>query len=398
MTWKPDRQAETQAIAEIIRPLTVFYAYDGPAIFTARIGFFETLFYKFNQEDDHDFFLAVPLRKEILGSLNEGALSFRGALQTDEAWVIEAEGDLSVVKWWSLADGEFPNALLPKNRIGIRAGLKNVVDSLDAARALLAFTFQGAALGRQGMPLGAFRLLVDNAHEAARRILIPAILANTRSATLDFEIAEPKFSSLVIALKEPLINVAKLEKRLKKMERSVDGTSSSEGIAAEIGINGTNFVHEMDEIASSAIRGEISDAVALERFIVLDQVSEIVPSEQNKLSELAIASNVGGNRSTVVIGSETGEKILRARKIAEARPVTDQGVVIQINAKQNTILLQSIRGREVTCRISDADFKTLRQSGNFDIGSIVRVTGPFSRRARRDLMEVQSLPSVLPRA
>ena len=396
MIWIPTSAPDNSLAGQsIVQPDQVFYTYNGPAIFTARFGFFEALFYKFDELEETDLFLAVPLRRETLLSLIEGSLSVRGALRAEEAWVIEASADLSILKYWSLTDSEFPAELLPAHRTGVHPGFSHVVDSLDAVKALLSLTFEGAALSPQGMPLGEFRLLIDNAHDAARKILIPEVLTGTRSATLDFQIAEPKFSSLVLALKQPLIDVKKVERRLRSTKSTFSEGTVGEAITKTIASNGESFVHQIDEIATTAKHGEISETVARERFIVLDQVSEIVPSQKNRLSELAIATNVEGRRASVVIGAETGEKILRAREIIEATPVTDQGVVIQINSKRNTFLLQSVRGREVTCQLDEATFKTLRREGQFDIGRAVHVTGPFHRRKRRDLMSVTSLPAIL---
>ncbi len=75
------------------------------------------------------------------------------------------------------------------------------------------------------------------------------MLIGTRSATLDFQMAEPKFSSLVLALKEPLINFTNLERRLKKLERATKEPLQASAIAAEIGANSAHFVQQMDEIA-----------------------------------------------------------------------------------------------------------------------------------------------------
>lgn len=116
-----------------------------------------------------------------------------------------------------------------------------------------------------------------------------------------------------------------------------------------------------------------------------------MPSETNRVSELAIASNVDGTRSTVVISTDVGEKILRARKLAEAEEITDRGVVIQVNSKRNAIVLQSVRGKEVKCTLDDEMFRNFRAEGLLDNGARIRVTRPFSRRARRDLMRVKSL-------
>jgi hypothetical protein len=318
MSWILDEPPDHLAGLTSIQPSEILLYYDGPAVFTAQIGPFETLFYKFDELDDSDLFLAVPLGKNTLALLMDGVLSIRGALQGDSAWVIEAESDLSILRTWSMSGSDIPATILPARRTGIRPGLRGVADTVAALSALFALSFEGDTLTRKGMPLSAFRTLVDNAYEAARRILVPQILAGTRSGTLDFEIAEPKFSSFVLALKQPLIDVAKVQKRVKQLRKHAGQAPDSDNIGDEIGANGAGFVRDIEEITDSAAKGEISAHLVEQSFTVLDRISSIVPSEQNKLTELEIASNVGGDRTSVVISIDEGEKILRVMSPTKA--------------------------------------------------------------------------------
>jgi hypothetical protein len=198
--------------------------------------------------------------------------------------------------------------------------------------------------------------------------------------------AGPRASDLVRAnctplraqsIKQPLIDVAKVQKRVKQLRKHAGQAPDSDNIGDEIGANGAGFVRDIEEITDSAAKGEISAHLVEQSFTVLDRISSIVPSEQNKLTELEIASNVGGDRTSVVISIDEGEKILRAMKLAEHQDVTDQGVVIQVNGKRNSMIIQSVRGKEVTCHLSEEIFKTLRAEGHLDIGARVRVTGSF---------------------
>lgn len=45
----------------VISPTRVLYAYDGPAIFTAKVGIEEYLFYKADELEESDIFLAAEI-------------------------------------------------------------------------------------------------------------------------------------------------------------------------------------------------------------------------------------------------------------------------------------------------------------------------------------------------
>ncbi|UPJ53689.1 hypothetical protein IVB30_21685 [Bradyrhizobium sp. 200] len=387
MTWSIDQPAELPPSNNQIVPERVFYEFDGPLIFSAKSAFVDTIFFKFGENDENSLYLAAPITDMIIASMLKGDLSVRGALMSDQVWVLELASDLTVERYWTVQGEEFPGNLLPARRTGVGAITSGVPDSFDEATALFALNFQGDKFKRAGMPFGVFRTVIQNAHDAARKILIPALLAGTRSATLDFELTEPKFSSLIVALKQPILDVGRITRRLKT-DVQVDVISDA------ISENSVHFVHDMDEIASSAIKGEITSAVAQEKFSILDQVSDIVPTDENNISELAITSNVKGSRSSVVIGEDTGEKILRARKLAMSSPVTEHGVIIQVNGKQSTFLIQSTRGKEVTCATDAGTFKALRSDGRFNLGHTIRVTGLLSLRQRRDYMLLSQMPTL----
>lgn len=388
MTWSVDLPSIAAWSSDPISPERVFYEFDGPVIFAAKAAFVEMLFFKFGEREENNLYLAAPITEAIIASMLGGDLSVRGALMSEQLWILELLPDMRVERYWPCRGEEFPSQFMPGRRIGIGAVTRGVPDSLDEAFALFALNFQGQKLKRSGMPFGAFRTIIQNAHDAARKILIPPLLAGIRSATLDFEITEPKFSSLVVALKEPILDVARISRRLKNDNVQADVISN------EIGDNSATFVQEIDEIASSAIKGEITSAVAKERFSVLDQISEIVPGDDREISELAITSNVKGHRASVVIGEDTGAKILRARRLAIATPVEDYGVIIQTNIKRNTFLIQSRRGKEVTCVTDDETFKALRQDERFNGGHRISVFGSLHVRARRDYMAVTAMPKL----
>ncbi|UPJ76163.1 hypothetical protein [Bradyrhizobium sp. 187] len=377
MTWQPDTEGFPPWSNDPILAQEVLYSFDGPVIFVAQVGLSKTLFVKFDEGDDTSFFHAGPIDENHLAALKAGELSLRGALTSDQIFIVELTQDLYVKRFWQDEIRLWSERFLPARRIGLVPQVKLIWDSLAEARALLALTFQGASLGRSHMPLGLLTGLVNKTHEAARRILLPPNLLSLKSASIDFHVAPPKFSSLVLALQNPVFRKEVIQKRMP-------GEDAPERLASEIQINGSDFVDNISELSESADKGEISLSIAQERFSSLEQIRSIVPTERNKLSELAITSNTDEKRSLVVVSHETGDKIIRARKLIEARPITDHGRIIQTNDKRYTVVYQSVRGTEVTFTMDATSFNAMEAEDSLKLGNRIRAVGYLERRTRRD--------------
>jgi hypothetical protein len=389
MTWEPDNEGFPPWSDQPVAPQDILYAFDGPIVFVAPIGLSNTLFVKFQEQDETSLFHASPIDVEHLAALKTGELSLRGALTSDQIYIVELTHDMRVVRFWQDEMSELGESLLPTRRVGIVPKAKLIWDSLVEARALLALTFQGLSLGRSHMPLGMLTALVNKTHEAARRILLPPDLLGLKSASIDFHVAPPKFSSLVLALQNPVFRTKVIQKRLKSED-------APEQLASEIQTNGSEFVDNIAELSDSANKGEISLSIAQERFASLEQIKSIVPTERNKLTELAITANTDEKRTLVVVSHETGDKIIRARKLIEARPVTDHGRIIQINDKRLTVVYQSVRGNEVTFTMEQEPFSAMEAEGRLKLGHRIRAVGYLERRARRDSLTLTEPPVTAP--
>jgi hypothetical protein len=367
-----------------LRVTHVLLEHDGPAVFISQVGFFEVLFYKIDELDEVEVFLATPLQDGVAEMLRSGHISIRAAIESSQNWVVKTTPDLTIV---SVQPPTVDNVLsneddLPARRIGLSASFKKAADSLEEATALFAMSFRGSRLGRYTIPVGIFTTLLAKTIEASRDILIPTLLSGSRTATLDFEMTEPKFGSLIIALQAPILNTASLEKKFKERIDHVD-------VDREIRSNGLEFVASMEELTDAARRGNIGENLIQEKFAALDQSYKLMPSDQSMFDELSITSNSGQQRSVAVIEAEVGEKLRAARERAAIRPVVDHGKIITINAKRKWIVYQSIRGREVT--IYPDNFKELRREAGMELGSSIRVRGRLHRRKRRDLIDAESI-------
>ncbi|WP_146207652.1 hypothetical protein [Bradyrhizobium sp. SUTN9-2] len=364
------------------------YAFDQPIVFVANVGLSSTLFVKFEESEDASFYYACPIDEQHLGALKANELSLRGALSSGPTSIVSLADDFRVKRFWHDEVLLWGDEFLPARRIGLATSKNPIWDSLEEARALFALTFQGSVMGRGQMPLGILTALINKTHEAARRILVPPHLAGLKSASIDFQVAQPKFSSLVVALRHPVFT-HRLLKRLKSEHASAE-------LAAEIEGNSNEFVEHISELTASADKGEISLAIAQERFASLEQIRSIVPTERNKLTELAITANTEHSRSLVVVTHEAGDKIVRARKLLEARPVTDIGRIIQVNDKRSTVVYQSIRGKEVTFTMEEALFQQMERENMLKLGNRIRAVGYLQRRARRDSMNLTEAPQTAP--
>lgn len=365
-----------------LRVQQLLLSLDGPAVFIAKVGFFDVLFYKTDEEDDTETFLATPLQLGVAEMLRDGGISIRAAIDSSQNWIVRTTPNLTVIDSRPPAvDTVIPEADLPARRTGLSAAFKKAADSIEEATALFAMSFRGRRLGRYTMPVGIFTTLMNKTIEASRDILIPTLLAGSRTATLDFEMTEPKFGSLIIALQEPLLNTAKLEKKYKDRINIVD-------VDQEIRANSLVFTSSLEELSEAARKGEISDALVQENFAALDQSRKVLPNDSAMFDEVSITSNSGQSRSVAVIEAEVGEKILAAQQRAASRPVVDVGKIITINAKRKWIVFQSIRGREVTIYPGDDEFTRLTHEG-MRIGSSIRARGYLERRPRRDKLEAE---------
>jgi hypothetical protein len=389
MTWTPDSEGLGPWSDQAIVPGEILYAFDGPVVFVSQVGLSNTLFVKFQEEEDGSYYHACSIDDAHLTALRSGELSLRGALISDQSFVVLLTHSLHVKRFWQEEMRNVSDKMLPKRRVGLSSKGGLIWDSLEEARALLALTFQGRSLGKAIMPLGMLTALVNKTHEAARRILLPPQLAGLKSASVDFQVSPPKFSSLVLALQHPVFRTAVIEKRLT-------GDQDREQLETEIQTNSSDFVDNIAELSESADKGEISLAIAQEKFSSLEQIRTIVPTERNKLTELAITSNTENKRSLVVVSHETGDKMVRARKLIEARPVTDFGRLIQVNDKRNTVVYQSVRGQEVTFTLEQATFKTMEAEGRLKLGYRIRAVGYLERRARRDALTLTETPQTSP--
>jgi hypothetical protein len=363
----------------------VLYSYDGPQIFISTFGIFRLLFVKVEEEDNYNLFIASEISDSLLSSVVSGKLAVRAAFERDIVYMIKSDTRGIVYRYWTCLRQDIPDKFLPDRHIGLPVSENRLPNSPLQLDAYFAMSFQGKAMKRSGMPFSLFKGIVDSSYDAARRILSPPLLAKTKSATFDFQIARPQFSSLVVALEMPIINEANARRAMKRPD------ISKGEIAGQFDSSRSVFFNEMSELVSLAEKDEVKGNFAAERFYLLDNISNIIPNEENKLDSLEFNANISGGTNYISIDEGIGDRIARAYKAATNLPIRVSGPIFLTNASSRTFSIIA-NGREITCALRDDSYSVLQSDPLFRTGSIAVVTGVVLPRKRRDYLSVEGIP------
>src|SRR3954462_871169 len=111
--WTQEQPSEKGWTDEPLQPTSILYEFDGPLLFTVRIGLVDLLFYKVDELQSGDLFLVTQTTPNIIDFVKAGKLSVRGALFQQNYWLVETTPSLSVSKYWSLRASEVPEYYFP---------------------------------------------------------------------------------------------------------------------------------------------------------------------------------------------------------------------------------------------------------------------------------------------
>src|SRR4051812_12933527 len=101
MSWDPNRPVQTNWQGGIITPSDVLYEIEGPTIFTAQVGLSTLLFFKHDETDDAEIFVAAVVDDADVIALRKGRISVRGALSYRNAWLVMVNHDYVVERYQS---------------------------------------------------------------------------------------------------------------------------------------------------------------------------------------------------------------------------------------------------------------------------------------------------------
>ncbi len=383
--WTIDRQPDGDLDRLTINPDETLYEYDGPMIFRAKLGLVDILCNKVSVRDGRHIYLACQTDDRTIDALRDGKLSVLGAFDRPSYWIMALDDELRVESYWNCYKEDVPTRFFAKPGYGLFHWHNAVPDSLEQATAMLSIKFKGPDLTQDGIPFGKFKELMDQSFDAVRKLLTPVPLQNRRTSTFDFEIAPPKFASLVISVKEPVFNMASIRrtKALKNLTR--------DGLEKAVQHLGEEFASRIIELKTLADEDKIDEKYAADNFSFLDILAEILPQLDSDIDSVEFTAVGKDGLQTAVFDQKASTEIKRQLAVAQANQVTEHGVIMGITAQSATILVQSVRGKFVTCKFERDYFDGLLANDDFKIRRPVKLQGNFIKRPRRDFMDVTDI-------
>lgn len=372
-----------------LRPAEVLYEVEGPTIFTSKIGLLTLLFYKADEVEDTDIFLACEVKDDEIVMLKRGDISVRAALSYRRIWLVQTTLSLEVQRFQERSFDSVQN-LLPPAGVSLIAGRNNVPDSIEQATALLAFKFVGPAMSSDQISLDTFKGYVDQLANLVRQALLPAALTTGRNSRFfDVHIGQPLFASLILSIKEPAIDESGL--------RNYEPTSelSARDLLEEVSRKGQYLWNSIEATAAAAQIGEIDPRLYSEYGAILQSIINLVPNSYNELERLDVTYREDETPKTVSITRAIGDRLLRAS--SSDLPVrVIAGSVIEVNGDSRTFVVKDAGARQTTCAPTYSIFEALDATGALKLGHKLRITGRFTKRKRRDYLSVDQMPEILP--
>lgn len=366
-------------------PEKVIYELDGPAIFTYRLGISRYLFYKKDELAETDLFLVTPISDREVEALDSCHLSLRGAVVGRDGWLVELALTKVVVRYQELSQ-ERVSAYLPPSGLSLDPKKKNAPDTLAQVEAYFAMSFKGRQLRDDTILFSTFRLLVEAADETIRSVLAPERFANSRRATIDYELYPPQLGSLVIAVKAPSFDANKL----KRVTRH-DPLSSHE-ILSQMDTNREEFFQGLARVVEASQKLDDDPAWIADNYQMLRQVSPVLPREGSVFESVQFSGVVADGFTSIYVDEVSGRRLAQAIDDADSVPVTEIGTIDIINKPKSTVVISTLsRDRQITCGMSRDLFESLDENPVFRQGSWVQVSGVIFERPRRDYMITKSM-------
>lgn len=366
-----------------IRIERTLYVFDLPILFTARVGMLTALFIRTDCTDDGHEFLSCYIDDKHLAGLIEGRLSVRGAFESQSDNYLVYADDGYVVSKEIKVEGEELALRLPERNLGVFEHLGECPDVLQEKDAFLAIYFRGEDLNRESIKYSTLMSLLGTVQTFARNVLVPPSLRGYRSSTLDFLVGDPALGSLMIAIKEPLFNVA----HLKKVQNDKDLTEKRLANSA---------FHHRDELFAEI--KELLDSPNHFRAAHIDDeedvyqsIKDLLPSDDTPYSNLTFSTQEGGSLKRISISKEGADSIRESYAGANTTKMRRSGRIIEINSASSTLLLCAPSGLVTTSSFTPEHFARLRRIPEFKIGAELVLDGDVFERPRRDYMTVKTV-------
>lgn len=388
MSWNINTSTpETYGAGIDLRPEAVLYHFDTPHLFVARMGLSAVLCYKLDELEGVDLFLVAPVKDEVLAALKAGRLSVRGALSASLYWIVEAKEYRSLRSWRALRH-ELPDDFLPESSTGLFEHFGEVPDTLQQANAFLSVKFSGPDLSSEGLSMKTFKGLVDNFYDSVTKMFTPSSISGSRSSNLfDCEMYQPQFSSLVLSIKQPVVDIDAIRRR----NRNYSNTLHDE-IQNEIFADRDEFIKTAKELTNRADRNLGLEDYIGQNYEFSSAIANLSPHEGGGFDRVEFNALTSRGLEGVVITERSGTRIREARDAASTAPKQITGVVVEVNGERRTFVLKNRADRQATCAFDWEVFDRHHAEGAIYIGAKVTVYGDFVGRVRRDYISVRREP------
>lgn len=379
-----------QLTDEVTIPLRVdrvLYELNGPAIFISRFGLTEMVFFKGDETKEGEFFLAAPVDREAIRSLEDGTLSIRGALSQQELLGLFVNASRNIERLGFVSIDE-ARAFLPKRGLGLYSSFgSNVPDVREADDRAFAFKFLGDEMLEGEMPFGIFKSLVGGTYDALRKTIVPEALRRGRDReVLEFPLLQPQLASLYIPIGKPKVDVALAERRKLKVDLDL--------VQDQAKFESERFSSMLERAAELAAANKLSNAFVHDHIDFLHDVLEIIPDDRSDISQLSYHSNFGP-RFAAEISRQDGQRILNNYKKVVSSDVTRTAVVVGVRPKTQWLLVRDSNGREITANINPSVYQRMFANGRLQIGTRLRMKGSLTKRVDRDLIDVRGEPDLV---
>ncbi len=381
--WTFDRAPDGNLGGQKVEPVETLYEFDGPMIFRTNLGPVDMLCNKISHKDKKHVYLACQTDEMTVDALRQGTLSVYGAFDRGNYWILALDEEFRVESYWNCFRRDLPKRYLAKPGRALFHWFGQVPDSLEQSNALLAIKFRAAALTEVGMPFGKLKGLLDQAFETARKVLIPPQLINSKSSTFDLQVAPLKFASLMIAVKEPVINMQAIRrnKTLDKYDRA--------DFEAAVRVRGADFAAKLQDVHQKSQENSLDDQYTEDNFAFLDVLADILPGEESFIDSIEFNAASQTGLTTVVFKREEAIAIRAKVQGSDSRKVVEHGAVTGITVASKSLRVRSVRQKDVTCLFSAEDFAELIGGKESIVNRAIEMRGVLTRRARRDLLEVE---------
>lgn len=381
---------ETQGPTRI-KPSRFLYYFDGPQIFQAKFGFLDAIFAKFDEHEESNLWLAAFTDDKTVDLVVNNKLSVRGAFLNGKCWVVQATESFLVERYWPCEHDDLNEEMLPEAGVALSIDAGRRPDTVEQASAFFAVGYRGEELARSHIKYSAFRSLLDNAYEVARKVLSPPELLTTRRSTFDFDIFEPKLGSLIVAIKEPLLN----GERISRIGRDAPFTAQS--VDAEMRLNRREFFTDVNELIQAS-QGDTADfEVVSEKLSTLRSLDRMLPSSRGLFQSVEFSASFDDGTASLFLDEATGRKLAEAYRSTLDQVVTEVGTIQITNSLGRSFTILTDDGRQITCKLGRREYEELRTNRHYAEGANAIVTGPVLRRPRRDLLWVNGVPLVTDR-